>query len=142
VEIRTPKTDQEWEAYYNLRYSILREPLGQPKGSERNEGDLDGVHFALFENNKIQAIARLDQAEPNVSQVRFVAVASDQHGKGYGKAIMVETENYSKAHGNIKMVLQARKNAVDFYKKLGYQLIEKSHLLFGKIQHYKMQKKY
>ena len=48
MEIRAPKTDQEWEAYYNLRYKILRAPLNQPIGSERNDGDLTGQHFALF----------------------------------------------------------------------------------------------
>jgi hypothetical protein len=31
--------------------------------------------------------------------------------------------------------------AVDFYAKAGYQMMEKSHLLFGEIQHFLMQKK-
>jgi ribosomal protein S18 acetylase RimI-like enzyme len=36
--------------------------------------------------------------------------------------------------------LHAREIAIGFYQKLGYQMIEKSHLLFGEIQHYLMEK--
>jgi hypothetical protein len=38
------------------------------------------------------------------------------------------------------MILHAREVALDFYKKLDYELVEKSHLLFGEIQHYLMVK--
>ncbi len=142
IIIRTPKTDQEWSEYYQLRYDILRKPLDQPPGSERNDGDSTGQHFALFENGKIEAIARLDQAKPGISQVRFVAVAENNRGKGYGRMIMEATEEASLKQGNSGMILQARDYAVDFYLKLGYELKEKTHLLFGVLQHYKMTKTY
>lgn len=140
--IRAPKTDQEWEAYYNLRYKILRAPLNQPLGSERSDGDLTGQHFALFHEGTIRAIARLDQAEEGVSQVRFVAVDDTIQGKGFGRIIMEAAEKASIEQGNQKMVLQARDYALDFYLRLGYTLLEKSHLLFGVLQHYKMEKVY
>ena len=38
------------------------------------------------------------------------------------------------------IILNARENAVPFYEKLGYNIIEKTNLLYGKIQHYKMKK--
>ena len=49
IEIRLPKTEDEWEDYYDLRYRVLRQPLNQPRGSEKNDGDEDGIHFALYE---------------------------------------------------------------------------------------------
>ena len=140
--IRTPNTEKEWEDYYDLRYRILRLPLGQPLGSERNEGDSTGKHFALYLNGQLNAIARLDQPEKYTSQVRFVAVESNTQGKGFGKEIMTAVENFSKKSGNRKMILQARENALDFYLKLDYKLIEKSYLLFGQVQHYLMKKEY
>jgi predicted GNAT family N-acyltransferase len=142
MEIRAPKTDQEWEVYYSLRYRILRAPLNQPLGSERNDGDLTGQHFALFWEGKIAAIARLDQAEEGVSQVRFVAVDDAIQGKGFGRIIMEATEKTSIEQGNHKMVLQARDYAVDFYLRLGFTKLDMSHLLFGVLQHYKMEKVY
>ena len=142
IEIRSPESAQEWEAYYNMRYEILRKPLDQPRGSERNDGDLTGKHFALFDNGILRAIARLDEAEMGISQVRFVAVDSSERGKGYGRLIMEATEKSSRDAGNTKMILQARDYAVDFYLKLDYTLIKKSHKLFGVLQHFLMEKVY
>lgn len=140
VEIRSPKSDKEWVEYYDLRYRVLREPWNQPRGSERNDGDETGLHFALFESGIIKAIARLDQSGPTEAQVRFVAVEFNNQGCGYGRIIMEACENFAKNRGDLKMILHAREVALDFYKRLDYKLVEKSHLLFGEIQHYLMEK--
>ena len=142
MEIRIPKTPHEWDDYYRLRYLVLRKPLGKPEGTERNEGDLTGEHFALYEGNVLKAIARLDRYAPTISQVRFVAVDSSIQGKGYGKKIMEAVENRSKETGNTKMILHARDYAVPFYEKLNYILVEKSYKLFDVLQHYLMEKEY
>ena len=140
VEIRSPKTTDEWQEYYDLRYRVLRQPWNQPRGSERNEGDETGLQFALFESGKIAAIARLDQSAQFEAQVRFVAVEFNAQGHGYGVLIMRACEKVAMERGNTKMILHAREVALDFYKKLDYELVEKSHLLFGEIQHYLMVK--
>jgi len=140
IEIRTPVNEQEWEQYYDLRYRILRKPLGQPLGSEKNEGDETGIHFALFENNQLMAIARLDHSGENTMQVRFVAVEENQQGKGFGKQIMIATEQKALELNAKKMILHARENAVPFYLGFGYTMVEKSHNLFGMVQHYLMEK--
>lgn len=140
VEIRPPITEREWEDYYDLRYRVLREPWNQPRGSERNEGDETGKHLALFESGIIKAIARLDDSGPQESQVRFVAVEFNEQGRGYGRLIMEACEKVAHERGDHKMILHAREVALNFYKRMGYTLIEKSHLLFGEIQHYLMVK--
>ncbi|MDG1146998.1 MAG: GNAT family N-acetyltransferase [Crocinitomicaceae bacterium] len=142
IDIRKPITPKEWEKYYDLRYKLLRKPLDQPLGSERNDGDLAGQHFALYENDILRAIARLDQSEAGISQVRFVAVHTDSQGKGFGKLIMNAVEAKSLKRGNHKMILHARDYAVDFYLNLGYSKIKKSYKLFGTLQHYLMEKVY
>jgi GNAT superfamily N-acetyltransferase len=142
IEIRSPQTQEEWDAYYDLRYRVLREPLDQPRGSEKNEGDETGEHFALFEDNVIKAIARLDHSGDRIGQVRFVAVDQALQGKGFGRLIMEATEKRSVERGDHTMILHARDYAVDFYLKLGYTLIEPSHKLFGVLQHYLMEKTY
>lgn len=140
TEIREPATVKEWEAYYDLRYRIMRAPLGQPRGSERNDGDADGIHFALYEDGKLLAIARLDNSDTAVAQVRFVAVEESCQGRGLGKKIMLATENASREKGVEKVVLHARDYAVDFYLNLGYTLIGPSYKLFGVLQHFLMEK--
>jgi predicted GNAT family N-acyltransferase len=140
IEIKAPETVKEWEEYYDLRYRVLREPLGQPRGSERNEGDETGIHFGLYENGVLKAIARLDKSGKKIAQVRFVSVETDQQGSGFGRMIMEATEEEAKRRGDTKMILHARDYAVDFYLKLGYTLIEPSHKLFGILQHFLMEK--
>lgn len=140
IEIRSPHSDSEWKDYFDLRYRILRAPLHQPLGSEKNDGDSVGIHFALYEDGELKAIARLDQSGESCSQVRFVAVEKHIQGKGYGKTIMLATEKAAKDRGDTKMILHARDYAVDFYIKLDYRTVEKSYLLFDVLQHYLMEK--
>ncbi len=140
MEIRTPQTSAEWEQYFDLRYRILREPLGKERGSERNEGDETGVHFALFEQGTIVGVARLDKVDHEICQVRFVAIEDNIQGKGYGKKLMNEVEQEGKRIGHKKMILHARDYALPFYEKLNYTLIGASYKLFDVLQHFEMHK--
>ncbi len=140
IIVRSPKNDTEWEAYYALRYRILREPLGQAPGSERNEDDATGKHFALFAADNLLAIARLDKVDETTCQARFVAVDDKLQGQGLGKKIMLALENDAKQSGYTKIILHARDYAVEFYKHLNYNLIDPSYKLFGVLQHYLMEK--
>lgn len=139
-EIRSPENEREWEQYYDLRYRVLREPLGQLRGTEKNEGDATGIHFAYFAAGKILAIARLDLQENQQAQVRFVAVESNLQGKGIGKQIMEAVELYGTQTGIRKIILHARDYAVPFYLGLNYTLIESSYKLFDVLQHFLMEK--
>ncbi|TNE52699.1 MAG: N-acetyltransferase [Bacteroidetes bacterium] len=141
MEIRSPETNFEWEAYYDLRYRVLREPLGKERGSEKNEGDEKGIHLAIFEDLKVKAIARLDYDSEEHAQVRFVAVETDEQGRGWGRKIMDAVEERCKQDQQQLLILHARDYAVEFYLKLGYEKVAKSHKLFGVLQHYLMQKK-
>jgi hypothetical protein len=49
-------------------------------------------------------------------------------------------ENEAWQMGKKKVLLHAREIALDFYVKEGYEYVQKSHLLFGEIQHFLMQK--
>ena len=141
--IRSPQDTAEWEDYYELRYCVLRAPWGQAKGSEQTPDEAQHQHFAYFDDaNQLLGVGRLDQVDAQTAQIRFMAVAESQQGKGIGKAIIKEIEGISKENGVQKIILHAREIALPFYQKLGYRLVEKSHLLFGEIQHFLMQKQF
>lgn len=140
ITIRSPANNEEWEAYYDLRYRVLRKPLDRPRGSERNEDDAKNRHFALFKDAKLTAIARLDQPSENTAQVRFVAVETSSQRKGHGTKLMQFMEEQAKARGDTEMMLHARDYAIRFYQKQDYELVGKSYLLFGKLQHFLMKK--
>lgn len=46
------------DEYFEVRYLILRKPLGSPRGSERIAGDEQALHAWAVENNKIVAVGR------------------------------------------------------------------------------------
>lgn len=142
MKIRTPNTPEEWEEYYNLRYEVLRAPLGKERGSEKNEGDITGEHFAAFRNGEIIAVARLDKVDEHTAQVRFVAVKTNLQGSGVGKLLMNAVENRLVERGFTEMVLHARDYALAFYEKLGYTTIGASYKLFDVLQHYEMRKQF
>ncbi|MBI2258054.1 MAG: GNAT family N-acetyltransferase [Flavobacteriia bacterium] len=139
LEIKSPQTKQEWEDYFDLRYRLLRQAWGQKKGSEKDALEDKSKHFGLYEKGKLLAVARLDVHEKK-AQIRYFAVELEYHGKGIGKVLLNHIEDYCKAQQINYLFLQARENAVPFYLKHKYNIVEKTHLLFGSIQHFKMEK--
>ena len=139
--IRTPDTALEWEAYYQLRYEILRAPWGQAPGSEKTPDEDAHQHFAYFnKQQEIIGVIRLDSCEAKTGQIRFMAVALEAQQAGIGRELMLFAEDKAREKQLTKMILHAREQALAFYSKLGYQYLEKSHLLFGEIQHHLMTK--
>ena len=138
-----PQTAQEWEKYYHLRYTVLREPWGQLKGSEvlQDEDQTDHAMVIDDETDEIVGVARMQVNTPTQGQVRCVAVAPHVQGQGVGKLLMKYLEELAQQKGIKEIILDARENAVKFYLSIGYEIVEESYLLFGKIQHWKMKKK-
>lgn len=129
------------EKILELRFKILREPWGQSKESS-SDGNEDTSYNAFIEDEKGNAIAcgRLQTNDVNTGQIRYMAVANGMQGKGLGKLILKALEQKAKELGLKKIELQARENALEFYKANNYNLKEKTHLLFGVVQHYLMEK--
>ena len=138
--IKSPMSQDEWESYYRLRFTILRAPWNQPLGSEVLADESEAIHAMVIEDDQIIGVARMHKSGENQGQVRCVAVAVEAQGKGVGKAIMLHLEGKAKEMGMQEIVLEARENAVPFYKSMGYVIEKESYLLFGEIQHYRMKK--
>ena len=140
MNIISPKTEKEFQQYYNLRWRILRKPWNQPEGNERDDNNDSYYHVMAVENNIIFGIARLEFPTKNSAQLRYMAVDESYQGQGIGRSIVKHFEQYAKDHNVDKLFMNARENAVGFYEKLDYKVIEKSYVLFDSIQHYKMMK--
>ena len=142
MEIIEPNTSTEFEIYYNLRYEVLRKPWFQPKGSERDNDDETSLHRMIIDelNRKAIAVGRLQFNTIEEAQIRYMAVSDDYQGMGYGSKIVQALDNIAREKGSRKIILQSRGNAVKFYEKNGYKIIEKSYLLFDEIQHWLMEK--
>jgi N-acetylglutamate synthase-like GNAT family acetyltransferase len=136
--IKSPQNTQEFFDYYNLRWRILRAPLNQPKGSEKDEYENQAIHIIAVEEDKIIGCGRAHFNTKQEAQIRFMAVEDQWQGKGIGKMILDELEKRVLKKGAKKIILHARENVIKFYQKNGYIVIKPSHTLFGKVKHYLM----
>ena len=124
----------------NLRYDVLRKPWNKPIDTATDDLESSSINAYIELNNQIIACARLQNNGNSVGQIRFMAVAQHQQGKGLGKKLIQHLETEAKNTQLNVIELQARENAVEFYNAFGYQIKEKSFLLWGLIQHYLMTK--
>ena len=93
------------------------------------------------QDDDVVGVARLQNIEPGVAQLRYMAVDDSCQSKGIGRLIMLHIEEYARQKNINEIFLHARENAVGFYTALGYKQLEASYLLFDSIQHYKMNKR-
>ncbi|MCA0428883.1 MAG: GNAT family N-acetyltransferase [Bacteroidetes bacterium] len=139
VEIANTKT--EINNIIQLRYKVLREPWNQPIESVTDNIEMDSINAFIQKNDTIVACGRLQENENKIGQIRFMAVDELYRGERLGQQILNTLEIEAKKLLITKIELQARENAVNFYKRNGYEIVEKSFLLWGKIQHFLMHKK-
>lgn len=138
---RSPKTVEEFEQYYQLRWQVLRQPWGQALGSERDSLEQESFHRMIMdENNKVLAVGRLEKMSQFSGQIRFMAVCQSAQGQGLGLQIIEALEQQARKLGIKVLTLNARENALSFYQKLGYTSKGFSHLLFDEIKHFTMSK--
>ncbi|QBY03880.1 GNAT family N-acetyltransferase [Thalassotalea sp. HSM 43] len=136
-----PTTKAQIAAYHQLRFTLLRQPWGQEKGSEIDDLEASSVHRMIVdEQDKVVAVGRYHKTDCYTAQIRFMAVDDSVQGQGVGKLMLTALEQIAAQQGVEVIELNARENAVKFYQACDYQLGDKSHLLYGQIQHYKMRK--
>jgi len=122
----------------DLRYDILRKPWNKPKETATDELENTSINGYIEKNGEIIACGRLQNNGSGVGQIRFMAVHPNYQGKGLGKLILAKLEDEAMNNKIDIIELQARDNALEFYKSCGYTVKEKSFILWDIIQHYLM----
>ena len=138
--VTEPSSVKDFEAYYELRFNVLRKPWGQLKGSEVDETDPTSIHAFIKKDGRVLAVARLHFVDEQTGQIRYMGVDGEQQGKGMGKLVVFYLEGKALEKGRAKMILHARETAIKFYESCGYKLKEKSYLMWDQIQHFLMEK--
>lgn len=138
-QLSTPTTAQQWQDYYQLRYQVLRQPWGQPVGSERDELEAQSYHAMVEHAGQVLAVGRIHPLGDGRAQVRYMAVAPQARGSGFGAVVLAELERQAQRWGCVVIVLNAREQAIGFYRKANYQLGDVLEPLYG-IPHQQMTK--
>lgn len=130
----------EYKQALQLRYEVLRVPLGLQFTEAELKKDEKGIHFGLFEDGEILACLTIIKIDAGIMQIRQVAVATQQQGRGYGAELSEAAEQYAIANGCAILFCHARKTAVPFYEKLGFTIVSEEFTEVT-IPHYVMEKR-
>ena len=142
IQFRSPQSAKDFEAYYALRWEVLRKPHLRAQGSERDNMEDSARHImAVSECGDVVGVGRIHIRGDGVAQIRYMAVHPDFAGSGIGQQIVTELEGLiCSANGSCVVEINARDNAVPFYQKCGYTITAQGQRLWGIIPHSIMQK--
>jgi GNAT superfamily N-acetyltransferase len=141
-KIVSPKSEPDWERYFDLRWRVLRAPWRQPRGSEKDDREDDSQHLMICDEQDAEplAIGRLHFNSPTEAQVRFMAVDPSAQGRGFGSVILQELERRARDGGANSIVLNAREDAQHFYDKHGFSVVGPAPTIFDAVKHVRMRK--
>ncbi len=129
----------EYHQMVDLRYHVLRKPLGLEFSEEDLESEKNDVLMGCFDEEKLEGCCLLTPAGEKALRLRQMAVANGLQGKGIGRVLMSFAENIARDMQNEKLLMHARKSAVGFYEKLGYRICSEEFEEVT-IPHYVMEK--
>ncbi len=106
--IDTPKTDEDFERYFQFRWEVLRKPWNYPPGSEKDEYETVSEHRTVIDGKgNIVACGRVHLNTTEEAQIRHIAVSSDHMRKGLGQMILSALETVARNLGAERAVTSA-----------------------------------
>jgi len=111
---------KEYEQIIQLRFSVMREPLGLGFTKEELDKEKENIHIGAFEDDELLGCCMLAKVDGETLQLRQMAVKNNLQRKGIGGSILSFAENLSRDKGYRKIMMHARDTAVGFYEKFGY----------------------
>ena len=123
-----------------LRMEILRRPLGLSFTKEQLEAEKDDLFFGAYENDILIGCLVLTPVNKTTIQLRQMAVKGNMQVKGIGSGLLQFAEKLAKEKQYKILMMHARKTALGFYQKNGYE-IKGGEFIEVTIPHYHMEKK-
>lgn len=140
--IITPRTKEEFKAYYNLRYRVLREPLGQPHGTEKDDYEPISLHYMAVDSdtNEVVGTIKLFEKDAGIGQFSHLAIDPRHQKQGIGRALIATVEAKARELGYRQLGTLTRLTATGFYERCGYTRGGITEVMFGKLQMMWMEK--
>ena len=133
--------DKEFEEYDFFRWKVLRKPIGKKIETLKDNFDKDSFHIIGLYNKVIIASGRVHFNNDDEAQIRYMAVDNAFRTQGIGKEVLKILEEYIKKNNAKKIILNARNDVIEFYKKSNYLAVEGYLGSDTGIPHTKMEKK-
>ena len=121
IVLRSPLANDEWEKYDDFRWEILRKPLKMSHIPLKDNLEEISEHIMALEiKNSVIACGRVHMNNIYEAQIRYMGVSEDLRRSGIGSKMIKKLEEEAINQGANQIMLNARENAVAFYKSLGY----------------------
>ena len=128
-----------YQKMVELRFQILRNPLGLTFNQADLDKEKEDILIGFFDEDDIEGCCILTPDNKTNIRLRQMAVLSGLQRRGIGRVIMNFAENVARDKGYKVLHMHARKTAVGFYQKLGYEIVGEEFEEVT-IPHYEMQK--
>jgi GNAT superfamily N-acetyltransferase len=145
IEITEPRTEEELEQYYRLRYERLRAEHGLPEGSERDHpAEAGSSHMVAKVDSRIVAagcwavgVTQRDGARVLYVRFRQLAVDPEYEGRGIGGAMTRHVEARARELGATEVVGNVRVDRVSYFEQHGWVVLGEGEPVHG-IEHVSM----
>lgn len=104
----------------DLRWRVLRQPLGHPRGSERFEFEDDSLHLVASRGEQVLGCVLFQPDGRSGGRLFQMAVDPSLQGQGVGRLLVSHLEERLRREGVTEVTLHSRHHAVGFYERLGY----------------------
>jgi predicted GNAT family N-acyltransferase len=105
----------------DLRNRVLRMPLGMNLFDEDLREDKDQYIVVVIKENIVAACVMLKILDKDTVKLRQMAVEPEFQKTGLGSMLIGYAENFCVLNDYFSLELHARKTAIPFYLKLGYE---------------------
>ncbi len=123
ITIKIPGTKEDFKAYYALRYRMLREPWGHPRGTEKDDYEPISEHFmAVNDSGEVVGAVKLYEKAPGVGNISHLVVATDFQGKGIGHQLLHAVEQRARERGMTVLGSMVYVTKTAYFEKWGYHI--------------------
>ncbi|MDB5800098.1 MAG: hypothetical protein JWL63_1037 [Rhodocyclales bacterium] len=119
------RNGEHWTEYHQIRRTVLWEARGRFDYDSSHPDDYlpSNLPLLLLSDKVAVATVRLDLLDDSrTAAFRRLAVVLDKQRLGFGRALIERAETMALEHERQKFVAQVARDAVPFWKKLGYEM--------------------
>lgn len=112
--------DQRYAGECDLRYRVLREPLGYGRGDVAFPFEAESLHLVAVRDGDVVGCVLFKPNGTEEGRLFQMAVDPALQGHGVGRKLVLHLEERLAAEGFRRIVLHSRGHAIGFYERLGY----------------------